>query len=56
VILVQVGHDHGADVRRRVPERAQAGGQRVLLAEVEAGQPVIQKPGQASGEVVVVGD
>ena len=56
VVLVQVGHDRGVHVGRGVPERGELGGEGVVLADVEAGEPVVHVTGQAAGEVGVVGD
>jgi hypothetical protein len=42
VVLVQVRQDSGVDIGRGVPERGELGGEGVLLADVEAGEPAIQ--------------
>ena len=56
VVLVQVGQDRGVDICRGIPERGELGGEGVLRADVEAGEPVIQVAGETAGEVVVIGD
>ena len=56
VVLVQVGHDRGVHVGGGVPERGELGGEGVVLADVEAGEPVIDEAGGTAGEVALVGD
>jgi hypothetical protein len=56
VILMQMGQDRGVDVGRRVPEHPELGGERVLLANVETGKAIVDEPGEAAGEVRVIGD
>jgi hypothetical protein len=56
VLFVQVGHDRGVHVGGGVPERGELGGKGVMLADVEAGEPVIQVAGDTAGEVGAVGD
>jgi hypothetical protein len=54
VILVQVGHDRGADIGRGVPERGELGGEGVLLADAETGEAIVDEPGEPAWEIGVI--
>jgi hypothetical protein len=56
VVLVQVRQDRCADIGGGISEGGELGGEGVLLADVEAGEPVIQVAGETAGEVGAVGD
>ena len=56
VVLVQVGDDGGVDVGGGVAEGRQLGVERLVLADVEPGEPVVDDAGEPAGEVRGVGD
>ena len=56
MVLVQVGDDGGVDVGGGVAEGRQLGVERLVLADVEPGQPVVDDAGEPAGEVRGVGD
>jgi len=56
VVLVQMRQDGRADVARRVAQRRELRGERLLLADLEPRKPVVEEARNASREVGVVGD
>jgi hypothetical protein len=56
VVLVLVGDDGGVDVGGGVAEGGQLGVERLVLADVEPGEPVVDEAGEPAGEVGGVGD
>jgi hypothetical protein len=50
VVLVEMGDDRGLDVACGVAEPAQSGAQGLVRADLEPGEAVVQRPGQATGE------
>ena len=50
VVLVQVREDGRVDVARRVPERRELRGERVLLAHLEPSEAIVEETREATGK------